>query len=92
MQAAIRDSGQAVGLLRALEKVGSMMGEGKMHGTNPMESKAAVGALSPQEAKAERDKKLADPQFKSRMFSPDKATRAAANAELAPLYKAMTSG
>lgn len=88
MQAAMRDSGNSAGFLKALNTMGGLMAEGQMAGMSPQSGSAAMGVMTPDAAQAEINKKLGDPDFKARYHSQNHATRVAAAKELEPFRKA----
>lgn len=91
-QEAIKASGHAPEILKALAKAGAMMSEGEMAGVNPSASRAAMGGMDASEARKEIDKLNADPQFNARMNSGDAKVRQAAMAELDEYYKVLAQG
>lgn len=87
MQKAIVASGNSAAFIESLNKIGSMMAEGDMVGMSPTDQKATIGAMSKDEAKAELDKKMGDPEFKSRLQSTDRSVAEQASKELEKYYK-----
>ena len=88
MQTAIRDSGNSGAFLKALNQMGGLMAEGAMAGMSPQSGSAAMGIMTPQDAQAEINSKMADPDFKARYLSQDYNTRIAASKELEVFRKA----
>ncbi len=88
MQAAIRDTGNSAGFIKALSKIGGLMAEGGMAGMSPQSGSAAMGVMTPEAAKAEIDKKMNDTDFIKRYHSPVQSIRIAASKELDDFRKA----
>ena len=57
------------------------MSEGEFVGMDPESSRAAMGAMTKQEAQAKLNKLNSDPEFMARLHSPDKNTRIQASKE-----------
>lgn len=87
----IKEAGLAGDMLRAGQKLGSMMGEGELKGMSVTDQKANMGAFTPEEAQLEIDKLMANPEFMSRYTSRDSTTSAGAAKELEKFYKIIAS-